>query len=870
MSTLLASAALAAGWGSPAPAATGPAPAGTVLVTNLVTNAISAIDPATGVVSRVGGTGLNGPLGIAIAPDARTAYVTNSLGNTITPLDLTATPYRVGAPVVVGSGPSAIAIAPNGTTAYVSNFNANTVTPVSIDGMSARAGQPITVGAGPWSIAVSRDGRDVLVSNSEATTVSVIDVATSRVDTLSVGGRPEAIAVAPTGDTAFVLSGAAVIPVDLATSPATLGTPISIPNKPVGIAVTPAGTAAYTVNADNTVTRIDLTTTPYRVGTPVTVGSLSQADGVAISPNGRSAYIANASNTVTPIHLSTSAIVAAAPIGVGAATCGVAVVPDQAPVTVFTETTGVAGHVTTFNATGTRAPNSTIAYYRWDFGNGVTRTTTSPIIRYLYPTVGNFRVTLTAVTVDGTAGTRTFTGQTVSNNGSSVSHVVHIAQVASPLQINPGAGAPGTAVTVRDATIASRCHPLNVYFDGRLVSQAVPVGTVLSDPRVVVPGDATIGQHLISVSCSTPARAVLTVPFSVVALRNHLSEFSVAMPTPTNLKKHLATAGFFGLLFLVFGRIFAAGFPSEWMDRTYASNFERVTRRMRQRFPWMFIDHEKERSLPRRLAGGTVLLLCFILAASLIDSFLSPGFGFNRTSLWLFLGQCLGIGLLTIISQGPIALVGLREKKTVHLHVLVGGLAIAVVCVVASRSLGLAPGYCYGLIALYVLRPTPNLATEGRYHFISSIVVLAVSTLAFFLTVPVFRVATMAHPPLWAVLLDPALNMLFLAGFSGVAFGMLPLPFLPGHGVARWNRYAWAFLSAVALIGYVAVVLSPGSGTAQELHSVGIIPLLTTFVLFAVASLGFWVYHLRRAKAMGELHEETDENQEDFEVFATE
>ena len=699
----------------------------------------------------------------------------------------------------------------------------------------------------------------------------MIDVATRYAATLSVGGRPEAIALAPTGDTAYVLSNNAVIPINLASTPATVEAPISVVNKPVGIAITPQGNAAYTVNADNTVTRIDLATAPATVASAVQVGSLSQADGVAISPNGLTAYIANASNTVTPITLTGASVMAQSPVAVGSASFGVAVIPDQAPITVFSEKLSAAGRVTTFNASASRAPNSTISLYKWSFGDGTSLTSTSPIVQHRYATVGTYQVSLSAVTTNGTSDVRTFTGQSVSNNGSSASQVVHVALVPSPLEIYPGRGAPGTAITVRDPTLASTCRPLNIYFDNRLVAQSVPMGKVLSDPAVVVPGNASIGQHVIAVSCSTPARAVVNVAFTVVALRNHLSEFSVAMPSPTILKKHLAAAGFFGLLFLLFGRIFAAGFPSEWMDRTYASNFERVTRRIRRRFPWMFIDHTKVRPLPRRLSVGTLMLLIFVGAASLIDSFLSPGFGFNRTSLWLFIGQCLGIGIITLVSQGPIALVGMRDKKTVHLHVLVGGLFIAVICVIASRSLGLAPGYCYGLIAVYVLRPTPSLTAEGRYHFVSSIVVLAISSAAFFLTVPVFKVATAAHPQLWAVILDPALNMTFLGGFSSVAFGMFPLPFLPGHGIARWNRWAWAFLSVVGLMGYVAVVLSPGSGTAEELHSVGMVPLLSAFFLFAGASLGFWLYHLRRATASGDLHHQvSDEEQEDFEAFATE
>ena len=867
---------------SPVAAAAHQAPAGTVLVTNLDRNSVTTIDPTTGSVSSISGAGLNGPLGIAVAPDGRTAYVTNSLGNTVTPINLTTQPFGVEAPITVGTAPSAIAISPDGSVAYVSNFNANTVTPILLNRSPAVAQPAIAVGAGPWSIAVSPTGQQVIVSNSEANTVSVIDVATRSTSTINVGGRPEAIAVAPTGDTAYVVSNLQVIPIDLASSPVSAESPITVVNKPVGISINPEGTAAYTVNADNTVTRIDLNSHPASVSAAVPVGSLSQADGVAISPNGKTAYIANASTTVTPINLTATPVAAETPFDVGSSSFGVAVIPDQAPITSFTEQIGAAGRASVFNASASSSPNGKIASYRWNFGDGTIVTTTSPIVHYKYSKVGTFRVSLTEVTANGTSDVRTFTGQNVSNNGSSASQLVHVALVASPLEINPVKGAPGTAVAVRDATLATTgtCSLVNIYFDGRLVAQTQPTRNVVDDPNVVVPGDAGIGRHTVSVSCSTPAKAIVNVGFEVVSLKNHLSEFSVAMPSPGTLKKHLASAGLFGLLFLLFGRIFAAGFPSEWMDRTYASNFERVSRRIKKRYPWMFIDHTKQRHIARRLSVGTLLLVVFVAVASLIDSFLSPGFGLNRTSLWLFLGQCAGIGIITLISQGPIALVGLKEKKTVHLHVLVGGLFIAVICVSASRWLGLAPGYCYGLIAVYVLRPTPSLKAEGRYHFISSIVVLAVSTAAFFLTVPVFRAATNGHPALWALILDPALNMTFLAGFSSVAFGMFPLPFLPGHGVARWNRWAWALLSVVGLMGYVAVLLSPGSGTLQELHSAGMIPLMTAFVLFAIASLGFWAYHLRRAKSLGELHhsdsvgpddeDSEGEEQEDFEVFANE
>ena len=77
---------------------------------------------------------------------------------------------------------------------------------------------------------------------------------------------------------------------------------------------------------------------------------------------------------------------------------------------------------------------------------------------------------------------------------------------------------------------------------------------------------------------------------------------------------------------------------------------------------------------------------------------------------------------------------------------------------------------------------------------------------------------------------------------------MLPLPFLPGRHVRHWNKVAWLVITAVGLIGFVAVLLTPGSGSPSELHHVALVPLFVAFSLFALASLGFMAYfHLRPA-----------------------
>jgi YVTN family beta-propeller protein len=833
---------------SPASAAPQGFASGIVYVTNLNLNTVTAIDGSNSHATVLHATNpqLNGPLGIAIAPDGSTGYVTNSDGNTVRPINLHASPPSFETPIKVGSGPAAIAITPNGDTAYVTNFNSNTVTPINLRSTPARAGAPIPVGSGPWSIAVSPSGGFVCVSNSEATSVSVINTVSRAVTTIPVSSAPQAIAIAPDGATAYVANGSIISVIDLASSPPSLKGSISVPSGPLGIAVTPDGTEAFTANNNNTVTPINLTTSPASAGASLSVGSLSQPDGIAIAPDGKTAYVANATNTVTPIDLASSPPRPEAAVQVGAPSFGIAIAPGQAPTAHLSVMPAAAGKSSSFDASGSSLSGGTITSYHWDFGDGTSATTKTATTSHVYTKTGSYSASVTETGSDGTSTGRTFTGQTVSNNGSATATADAALRVSSALQTTPATGPPGIAITLRDTTFTSTCRPVYVFFDSKLIDQVATTGAGFDVHHLVIPGDATVGHHRLELSCTTSRPYLLSAPFDVSVTENHLSEFSVAMPGPGQIKSNLVSSGGISIAVLLVSRLIGAGFPSEWLDVTYAENRERIQARARKRFPKMFINREVEKSFARRMTIGTALFVGFILFAGLINSFLDKGFGLNRTTLWLFLGQCLGVAIVTLTSQLPIIFGGLRERRKVHMHVLVGGMIIAVLCVSASRALGLSPGYCYGLIAVFVLRPHTDNKDWGRLHAIASVCVLVVSTAAFFLTVPVLHAATAHSPsPFWLIL-DPALNVTFLGGFASLAFGMFPLPFLPGRHVRQWNKWAWMLITTIGLIGFVAVLLSPGSGSQSELHHIALVPLIVAFAAFAIGSLAFMLYfHLR-------------------------
>ncbi len=424
---------------STANAAPTSASAGTVYVTNLNLNSVTAINTANGhtSVAHAKAPALNGPLGIAISPNGDTAYVTNSNGDTVTPIDLKTSPFSLETPIRVGGGPAAIAISPNGDTAYVSNFNSNTVTPINLKTSPATAGRPIRVGSGPWSIAVSPNGRWVCVSDSESRSVSVINTASRHVTELQLTRAPQAIAIAPNGLTGYVANGKQVTPIALGSGTPRLEASISVPDGPLGIAVTPNGAMAYTANNDNTVTPINLATNPATPRATFSVGSITQPDGITIAPNGRTAFVANASNTVTPINIAAKTPRAEVPIPVGSASFGIAIAPGQAPTAQLKVLSKPAGQHSQFNASGSKSAAGPISHYVWNFGDGTTTTTKSSSTSHVYAKPGTYDASVTVVGSDGTSTTRTFTGQTVSNNGSPSAKAKSSLQVPSSLQTNP-------------------------------------------------------------------------------------------------------------------------------------------------------------------------------------------------------------------------------------------------------------------------------------------------------------------------------------------------------------------------------------------------------------------------------------------------
>lgn len=270
----------------------------TAYVTNEGTNSVSSIDLASGEVGTPITIG-DEPVDIKFVPntDEQVAWTANYGGQTVSIVNL-GTGELVQTFDTPFAGPNTVAFTPDGKTCYVANWGTNdvagdTVTPILVKdgGASGEILPPIKVGLHPNWVAITPDGVTAYVANKGSNSITPIDVATNTAgEAIAVPGPPIQMEIAPDGTFAYVaIAGSEpqmdeVVPIDLTTSPATVGAAIKLTPQaqPHWIAFTPDGTTAYVVgNGNSTLTPITVAT--GTAGTPIQVLTDKESDLLAIS-----------------------------------------------------------------------------------------------------------------------------------------------------------------------------------------------------------------------------------------------------------------------------------------------------------------------------------------------------------------------------------------------------------------------------------------------------------------------------------------------------------------------------------------------------------------------------------------------------------
>jgi DNA-binding beta-propeller fold protein YncE len=222
---------------------------------------------------------LGPPFSIALTPDERLALVTAPLyidpagppstaaDDTVSVLDLQASPPRLVNTVHAGTGAAGISITPDGKLALVANRRAGSVSVFAIDGSTVSKIGTVLLGtpeSGVDHAAISPDGKLALVTRDGDNTLSVLAIDGQKVtDTkrdFGVGLKPYGVAIARSGRIAIVANVAlqrgdedTLSVVDLRSSPPRTVNTVSVGQTPEGVALSPDGKwcAIATLNGSN-------------------------------------------------------------------------------------------------------------------------------------------------------------------------------------------------------------------------------------------------------------------------------------------------------------------------------------------------------------------------------------------------------------------------------------------------------------------------------------------------------------------------------------------------------------------------------------------------------------------------------------------
>jgi DNA-binding beta-propeller fold protein YncE len=279
----------------------------------------------------VPGSVVGPPFSVAVAPDESIALVTANekldpsdatkriANNTLSVVDLTATPPRIVATLETGRAPAGVSINRAGTLALVANRGEGTVSVYTIQGKTVTPAGKVAIAddkSGTSHVAIAPDGKLALVTRDGDDRISVLSIDGAKVEytkrDISAGLRPYGIDIASSGAFAAVANigrgggdADTVSIIDLKAKPPRVVSTLTVGQTPEGIKISPDGAlvAAVVMNGSNKpkdspffndggkLVLLRVTGTDLSRVSEAPIGHWSQ--GAAFSPDGKHVFVGN-------------------------------------------------------------------------------------------------------------------------------------------------------------------------------------------------------------------------------------------------------------------------------------------------------------------------------------------------------------------------------------------------------------------------------------------------------------------------------------------------------------------------------------------------------------------------------------------------
>ena len=365
----------------------------------------------------------------------------------------------------------------------------------------------------------------------------------------------------------------------------------------------------------------------------------------------------------------------------------------------------------------------------------------------------------------------------------------------------------------------------------------VPTLATASGPPPVVPTQEVAAEMDIPAESDPPPAAPVDGP----PARPHTFAGSIVAVSEVNTEP----VALGGSLLLALLLLLIVGFIGELFNNTVENNYDEIAGWFRKG-PLGAVRRGLDRIHIDPPGRPGVLL--FIGVTALISSFVDPQFGLDLRSVAVFLGFL--VGLVVVLASFKLPPILARRRSTGELgqlRPLPWALVIAALFVLVSRLGNLQPGYLYGIVLGAIFVTDVSDRDEGRETFLGALWTLVAALLAW-VALTWLRGLGLPEDGFGATLLETAFAATLVAGLEAAAFALMPLRFLPGYTLYRWNRPLWALLWGVGLFAFFHILIGPTSGYVSELSPAAFLAALGVFAVFGALSIGIWLYFRLRTK----------------------
>jgi hypothetical protein len=316
--------------------------------------------------------------------------------------------------------------------------------------------------------------------------------------------------------------------------------------------------------------------------------------------------------------------------------------------------------------------------------------------------------------------------------------------------------------------------------------------------------------------------------------RSTLAE-RVLSPTQVKLDaKHLGQSGL--LAFLLVALLYL---PVTIFNKATEKNHDQIS-------SWLSRPHAALVWLMAPFRGHPVITLgASVLLSTALFSFVEPGFPHEDGALEYAIGMLIGFAVVGTIffATWQEVLHKLEPKAKGHWVIYPPYIVLAAMLVVLARLAHFLPGVVLGTVAEYEPAHPLSRRTAGIRVAVTYGVLMVVGLAIWFAWIPVEHAASKEGASSLTLILDSALAIGFVSALESVAFGLIPMTFLDGNDLYRWNKPLWLAMWSGAILWFSVVVLHPALSTYHGLHGERAIwfgILFCGLMFAAVATWGFF------------------------------